>query len=260
MLLTIDSGNTNQVFAVYKDGILLDSWRLATQVDRTLDEYALYVRDFFSHQHLDFESISDVVICNVVPKTARDLKAFVTKYLQVQPLMIQDVRDHLGMKFLVDYPNEVGQDRLVGAVAAYQRYGGNSLVIDFGTATNFEVINKDGDYCGGVIAPGVNLSAKALTQAAAQLPQFDIALPARVMGTSTVEAMQSGIYWGYVGLIEGIVARMEAEQGVFSKVIATGGLASLFSQSIKRIDHVDLHLTLDGMQIIHELLKKKESV
>lgn len=251
VILAIDSGNTNTVFAVFdRDGRPLGDWRASTNINRTADEYGMWLMQLMRLANLVPESVTAAVFATVVPGTLFPLKSMCRKYFNCEPMIVGEPNIELGLKILVDHPDEVGADRLVNAVAAKQSYRGPLIIIDFGTATTFDIIDSEGNYCGGVIAPGVNLSAEALHMAAAKLPRVAIAKPTAVIGKGTVTAMKSGIYWGYVGLIEGLVARIRAEYGKPMEVVATGGLAPLFTDATDCIDHADLDLTLRGLYAI----------
>jgi type III pantothenate kinase len=252
MLLTIDVGNTNTKLAIFDDGVLKGQWRSATDTTRTADEYAVWLTQLMELQGLTRTEIDAAIIASVVPETTFNLVTLCRRYFNAQPLVVGDPGVELGIKALIDHPQEVGADRLVDAVAAHERYGGPLIVVDFGTATTFNLVDRDGNYCGGVIAPGINLSLKALYMAAAKLPRVDIRRPQRVIATNTIEAMQSGIFWGYVGLIEGIVARMRAEAEAELPVIATGGLAPMFAGATAAITTVDSDITLRGLLLIYE--------
>jgi len=249
MLLTIDAGNTNIVFAVYEGERQLYHWRCETNARRTADEYAAWLYQLFGQAKLDFSAIHDAVLCSVVPDANPHLSALCRKSFGCEPLLIS--HELVDMKIALDKPAEIGADRLVNALAVTLFYSAPAVVIDFGTATTFDVVGPDGSYRGGVIAPGVNLSMSALHLAAAKLPKVEVARPAAVIGTDTVSAMQSGLYWGYAGLIEGTLARIEAELGVKPFVLATGGLADLFAGNIPAIEKVDKDLTLRGLLQIY---------
>ena len=251
MLLAIDSGNTNVVVGVYDGGVKKCQWRAATWAQRTADEYAAFLRQWLAAEKLSPADITDVVIATVVPRTRRDLRQLAEKTFGCTPLIVGDPGVRLGIEVRIDRPGEVGADRLVNAIAAHMSHNGPLIVLDFGTATTFDVVDGDGNYCGGVIAPGINLSLEALHGATAQLPRIAVDAPSKVIGGGTVGAMQSGIYWGYIGLIEGLVARIRAEWGAELKVIATGGLAPLFAGGTSAIGEVDPDLTLRGLVEIH---------
>lgn len=250
MLLAIDAGNTNTVFAVYKGDTLSASWRCQTAAARTADEYAAFIDGLFRHGGIEWKSIKHVIVSSVVPEANFHLRRFTQKYLNTDPLFVDNTM--AGIEVVLDKPDEVGADRLVNSVAVVAHYQYPAIVVDFGTATTFDVIDAKGRYCGGAIAPGVNLSLDALHRAAAKLPRVNVGQPNSVIGTNTTQAMRSGIYWGYVGMIEGILSRMESEMGVKPFVIATGGLAPLFSRSTPQIQTVDEDLTLKGLLLIHQ--------
>ncbi|MBV8119556.1 MAG: type III pantothenate kinase [Alphaproteobacteria bacterium] len=252
MLLAIDSGNTNVVFAVYDGDQLRASWRAATNPKRTADEYAVWLTQLMALEGLSRGDVDATIIANVVPEAAFNLIGLCRRYFSSEPLIIGRSDCRLGIGIDVDMPAQsVGADRIANAVAAQDRYDVPVMVVDFGTSTNFDLIDRCGNYCGGVLAPGPNLSMLALEMAAAQLPRVSIERPATVVGRSTVPAMQSGVFWGYVGLIEGLVRRIRDERGEAIGVVATGGLAPLFAAEIALIDKVDLDLTLWGLRLIH---------
>ncbi|MEC7491222.1 MAG: type III pantothenate kinase [Pseudomonadota bacterium] len=252
MLLTIDSGNTNIVFALYDGEKQCGVWRRASDFRRTSDEYGVWLLQLMGYATLRSEDIDSAIIATVVPDTLFGLKGLCRDYFKVEPLVVGDADVDLGIEALVDSPESVGADRLVNAVAGYETYGGPLIILDFGTATTFDVINQMGSYVGGVIAPGINLSIEALHEAAAMLPRVSVEPPPSVIGTRTATAMQSGIYWGYVGLIEGLVERIRQEFGGSLSVVATGGLASLFQTATETIEKVDADLTLRGLVSVHE--------
>ncbi len=251
MLLAIDSGNTNVVFAVFEDGEKRGEWRSSNDNNRTADEYGVWLTQLTAIEGLSRGDITEAIIANVVPAAAYDLLMLCRRYFDCEPLVIGEPGVDLGLDIKVDNPDEVGSDRLVNAVAAAERYGGPLIVVDFGTATTFDVVDADGAYIGGVIAPGINLSLEALHAAAAQLPRVAVKRPQRVVGKSTVPAMQSGIYWGYVALVEGLVERIADEFGSDMTVVATGGLAPLFAEATDAIRHLDVDLTLRGLNAIY---------
>jgi type III pantothenate kinase len=261
MLLAIDSGNTNIVFAVYdKDETLRGSWRASTDAKRTADEYAVWLTQLMAIEGLSLDDIDGAIIANVVPPTTYALTSLCTRYFKVTPLVVGEPGVDLGIEVRIERPDQVGADRLVNAVAAHGRYGGSLILIDFGTATTFDVIGEDGAYEGGVIAPGINSSLEALDRAAAKLPRIAIKEPPqKVIGQATIPAMESGAYWGYVGLIEGLVARIKGEYGRPMTVVATGGLAPLFSRATGSIDAVDADLTLRGLLAIHRANREAAS-
>ena len=253
MLLAIDSGNTNIVFAVYDGDQVRGEWRASTDAERTADELGVWLTQLLSIEGMSRTDIDAAIIASVVPAMVFGLKTLCRRYFKVEPLVVGDEGVELGIKILLDRPEEVGADRLVNAVAAHQCYPGPLIVIDFGTATTFDVVDSDGNYCGGAIAPGINLSLQALHMAAAKLPRVAIGRPRQVIGKATVPAMQSGIFWGYVGLIEGLVKRIKDEIGTEMLVVATGGLAPLFHEAIPAINRIDPDLTLRGLLTIHRM-------
>jgi type III pantothenate kinase len=252
MLLTIDSGNTNIVFAVYDE---MDRqrglWRASTDAHRTADEYAVWLTQLMTLQDLAPGDIDCAIIANVAPATMFALKTLCARYFDTGALIIGDPAVELGLEVRIDRPEQVGADRLVNAVAAFATYGGPLIVIDFGTATTFDMVGADGGYEGSIIAPGLNLSLEALDRAAAKLPRISVKRPGKVIGQDTISAMESGAYWGYISLIEGLVARIKSEDGRDMKVIATGGLAPLFAEGSDIIDTIDQDLTLRGLLKIY---------
>ena len=250
MLLTIDSGNTNIVFALYEGEEQRGAWRSSSDPRRTADEYAVWLSQLMSLRGLTAGDVDAAIVATVVPEALFSLRSLCRGYFGCEPLVVGEPGVELGIGVLVDSPSEVGTDRLVNAVGAHERFGGPLIVIDFGTATTFDVVDGEGSYAGGVIAPGINLSLDALHAAAAQLPRVAVRRPPSVIGKRTVPAMLSGIYWGYVGLIEGLIARIEDEYGDAMKVIATGGLAPLFAEATPVIGHVDPEMTLRGLASI----------
>jgi len=251
MLLVIDAGNTNVVFAVHDGQAWRGVWRIRTDAQRTSDEYAVWLLSLLDRVGLKVGMVSAAVIGTVVPAALYHLRRLCREWFSIEPLVARASLDW-GFEIKVDNPDEVGADRLVNALAAHHRFGGPLIVVDFGTATTFDVVDRDGAYLGGVIAPGINLSIEALHHAAARLPRIGIGRPQAVIGRSTVPAMQSGIYWGYVGLIEGLVGRIKGEFGGPMKVIATGGLAPLFTEGTLLIEHIEPDLTLDGLRMLAE--------
>ena len=249
MLLVVDAGNTNIVFAVREGEGWRGIWRVATDPQRTSDEYAVWLLALLGHSGLKPVDIDAAVIGTVVPAALYHLRRLCRDWFEVEPLIARATLDW-GFVIDVEQPNEVGADRLLNALAAHQRYQGPLVVIDFGTATTFDVVGTDGAYLGGAIAPGINLSIEALHRAAARLPRIGIGRPQSAIGRATVPAMQSGIYWGYVGLIEGLVERIRAEYGAPLKVIATGGLAPLFAEATPVIETIDPDLTLEGLRLL----------
>jgi type III pantothenate kinase len=249
MLLVVDAGNTNVVFAVHDGASWRGIWRIATDPQRTSDEYAVWLLTLLTHSRLKPGDISRTVIGTVVPAALYHLRRLCREWFAAEPLIARASLDW-GFEIRVDRPDEVGADRLLNALGAHRRFGGPLVVVDFGTATTFDVVDGDGGYVGGVIAPGINLSIEALHRAAARLPRIGIGRPQAVIGRSTVPAMQSGVYWGYVGLVEGLVTRIKAEYGAPLKVVATGGLAPLFAEGTAMIEQIDPDLTLDGLRLL----------
>lgn len=248
MLLAIDAGNTNIVFAVFEGEAIKGQWRCSTSTERTADELGVWLNNLFALADIPRDAISGAIIASVVPAAEFSLKSLCRRYFKVEPMVVGDPSVDLNMKIVMDRPSEVGADRLVNAVAAHKLFGGPLVVLDFGTATTFDVIDGEGNYQGGVIAPGVNLSIRALHMAAAQLPMVAIEAPRNVIGKNTVEAMQSGVYWGYVSMIEGLLARIRKEHGFDKiKVVATGGLAPLFNKAVDEIEFLHGDLTMLGL-------------
>jgi type III pantothenate kinase len=251
MLLAIDSGNTNAVFAVYEDDVLRASWRVSTNARRTADEYAVWLTQLLALAGLKPGDVDATIVANVVPEASFNLLQLCRRYLNSEPLVVGSADCNPGIGIDVDMPAQgVGADRVANAVAAQDRYKIPLMVVDFGTATNFDVVDKKGNNCGGIIAPGPNLSLQALEMAAAQLPHIAIGRPPSVVGRNTIGAMQSGVFWGYVGLIEGLIRRIRDERGEKMGVVATGGLAPLFAGATDMIDKVDPDLTLWGLRLI----------
>jgi type III pantothenate kinase len=251
MLLVIDCGNTNVVFAVHDEKAWRGIWRIRTEAQRTSDEYGVWLLTLIEHAGLQRNDISAAVIGTVVPAALYHLRHLCRDWFNIEPLVARSSLDW-GFEIRVVNPAEVGADRLLNTLAAHQRFGGPLIIVDFGTATTFDVVDKDGAYLGGVICPGINLSLEALHQAAAQLPRIGIARPQAVIGRQTVPAMQSGVYWGYVAMVEGLVARIRAEYGGPMKVLATGGLAPLLAEGTMVIDRIEPDLTLDGLRMLAE--------
>ena len=255
MLLAIDAGNTNVLFAVHdSDGVTQGAWRTSTDARRTADEYAVWLTQLMALEDMRPDRVHAAIIASVVPPVMFALKTLCRRYFKVEPMVVGEPGVEIGIEVRIARPDQVGADRLVNGVAAFERFGGPLIVIDLGTATTFDVIAGDGAYEGGVIAPGINLSLEALDRAAAKLPPIAIkGPPKRVIGNATVPAMESGAYWGYVGLIEGIVGRIKDEYGQPMKVIATGGLAPLFARATKCIDEIDADITMRGLCHIHRI-------
>jgi len=251
MLLVMDVGNTNTALGVFDGERLVTHWRLTTERARTVDEYGVHARTLFAFAGLDFQAIDAVAIASVVPQLDHTLRRMTEVYFSLTPLFIDNTTD-TGLTILYDPPSDVGADRLVDAVAAVSKYGAPCIVVDFGTATNFEVIDEGGRYLGGVITPGISISTDALFARAARLPRVAIERPQRVIGTSTLSAIQSGLYYGYAGLVDGILRRMIEELGRSPRVVATGGLAPLIATASDLIEVVDQTLTLDGLRLVYE--------
>jgi type III pantothenate kinase len=252
MLLVVDAGNTNVVLAVHDGAGWRGNWRIATEPQRTSDEYAVWLLALLGHVGLKPGDIDRAVIGTVVPAALYHLRRLCREWFGTEPLVARAELDW-GFEIRIDSPDEVGADRLLNALAAHARYRGPLVVVDFGTATTFDVVGADGAYLGGVIAPGVNLSLEALHRAAARLPRIGIGRPQTVIGRATVPAMQSGIFWGYVGLIEGLIGRISAEfapGGATLRAVATGGLAPLFSEGTSMIERIDPDLTLEGLRML----------
>ncbi|WP_106639416.1 type III pantothenate kinase [Allosphingosinicella vermicomposti] len=254
MLLALDAGNTNIVFALMKGREIRARWRIATDPRRTADEYAVWLRQLLDLSGYGLDDVEAVIIATVVPRALHNLEVLAEKYFNVTPLVAGRAPVEFGIAVDLPQPEAVGADRLVNAIAAHEAHPGDLIVIDFGTATTFDVIDYSGTYKGGVIAPGINLSLDALVAAAAKLPRIAIEAPegAQVIGRSTEEAMHSGIYWGYVSMIEGLVARIKAEIGRQAKVVATGGLATLFDKHSEVFDAIEPDLTITGLGILYE--------
>ncbi|MBB5515707.1 type III pantothenate kinase [Rubricella aquisinus] len=257
MLLAIDVGNTNTVFAIHDGSEFIAEWRCSTYHQRTADQYYVWLRQLMEFTGTKVD-VTEVVISSVVPQVVFNLRLLSDRYFNCRPLVVGKEGCKLGVEVRVDADTQVGADRLVNTVAAFDRYGGDLIVVDFGTATTFDVVAHDGAYEGGVIAPGVNLSLKALHEAAAALPHVDVTRPDHVVGTNTVDCMQSGVFWGYIGLVEGISSRIRAERQTDMKVVATGGLSTLFDKGTDIFDHIDTKLTMHGLVLINALNRKTE--
>ena len=247
MLLAIDSGNTNVVFAVYDGDDRKAVWRCGNNPKRTADEYAVWLTQLFELESLSYKDIEAAILASVVPETKFNILTLCRQYFGCDPMQVDDPDIDLGMEVILSRPDQVGDDRLANSVAAFSEYGGPLIIVDFGTATTFDVIDGKGNYVGGVIAPGIKLSIEALFQAASQLPRISVERPKKVIGNATVPAMQSGVFWGYVGLIEGLVTRISNEFGAEMKVIATGGLAQIFTDATDAIQVIDMDLTTRGL-------------
>ena len=251
MLLVIDVGNTNTSLGVYRGEELIAHWRLTTNPARTVDEYGVHARNLFELAQVDFKAIDAIAIASVVPPLNYTLKRMAEVYFQLTPLFIDETTD-TGLRILYEPASDVESDRIVDAVAAIRKYGSPCIVVDFGTATTFNAINSRGEYLGGAITPGIMISSEALFSRTAKLPRVDIKRPSRVIGSSTVTAMQSGLYYGFVGLVDGVLGKMIEEIGARPRVIATGGLAPLIATGSKFIELVDETLTLEGLRLVYE--------
>ncbi len=258
MLLVIDVGNTNTVLGVFEakhdkpgGARLLAHWRVSTAKTQMVDEYGVLFRNLFAMHGLEVSSVQGIVISSVVPPLDSTLREMCERYFHLRPLFVEP-GVKTGMPVLYDNPAEVGADRIVNSVAAFEKHGGPCIVVDFGTATTFDVVSKKGEYLGGVITPGIGISADALFEHTARLPRVDVRKPPRVLATNTVNSLQSGLYYGYLGLIDGILERLIAELGEDVNIVATGGLATLMGGGSKYIREIDNLLTLEGLRIIYE--------
>ena len=253
MLLAIDVGNTNIVLGVFEADRLVESWRLGTLRERTADDIGVWVAQLFQHRAIEIDRISGIVMGSVVPPLTGTMMTMGQRYFGMTPLNVDHTVD-VGMPLLYKHPAEIGADRIANAVAAHRIYGAGVplIVLDFGTATTFDAVSAAGEYLGGVICPGVQISADALFQRAARLPRVDVRKPCEVIGKTTVGAMESGLYYGYVGLVDGLVRRITRELGGQAVCIATGGLATVISAELDLIEHVDPDLTLQGLRLIWE--------
>jgi type III pantothenate kinase len=252
MFLAIDIGNTNITLGIYQGEILGPRWRFASEKDTSPDEYGAAMLQAFKREDVIGESIHAIAMASVVPPLTDTLVAACEKYLQCKPFVV-DSSVNTGLRLRYEDPRQIGADRIVDVAAAYRLYGGPACVVDFGTATTFDAVSSDGDYLGGAIAPGMGISAEALSQRTAKLPKVDLHRPPTAIGRNVVHSLQSGLLLGYVGLVEGLVARFHAELGTDMKVVATGGLAEIIAKETKAITILAPWLTLDGLRIIHEL-------
>ncbi|MGF7186841.1 type III pantothenate kinase [Desulfitispora alkaliphila] len=257
MLLAFDVGNTNIVIGIYGDDNQLKvNWRISTERQKTADEYGMLLKQLFDFNQIELTDISDVIISSVVPPLITALSEMCESYFGFQPVLVgPGVKTGIAIKY--DNPREVGADRIVNAVAAYKKYGGPCVVVDFGTATTFCAVSEKGDYLGGAIAPGINISTEALFQKAAKLPRIQLVKPETIIGKNTVVSMQAGIVYGYISQVDGIVKRMRQELGGDAIAIATGGLASFIGEESEAIDYIDEMLTVDGLRIIYEMNRNR---
>lgn len=250
MLLAIDVGNTNITIGVYRDDKLVADWRIRTQLGRTTDEYGMLLRELFEYSDLHLNDIRGVAISNVVPPTMAEVHSACSKYLQVEPFVVDPTAD-LGIEIRYTPKSDVGADRIVNAIATHALYGGPAVVVDFGTATTYDAISESGEYLGGAILPGIGISMEALFRSAARLPRIDLVRPPTVVGTTTERSMQSAVF-GFAGQVDSMVARFKAELSTEAKVIATGGLAELIAGESKSIEIVNPMLTLEGLRLLFE--------
>ena len=258
MLLAIDCGNTNTVFSIWDGNEFISTWRTATDHQRTADQYFVWLSSLMSLQNIKAD-ISDVIISSTVPRVVFNLRVLSDRYFNTRPIVVGKPDCKVPIDVRVDAGTAVGPDRIVNSVAGYDLFGGNLIIVDFGTATTFDVVDKDGAYVGGVIAPGVNLSLQALHQMAAALPHVDIARPKEVIGTNTVACMQSGVFWGYIGLVKEICRKIIEEKQEVMKIIATGGLAPLLQSSDQLFEAVEDNLTMHGLRLIFDCNKSVDN-
>ena len=250
MLLAIDAGNTNITLGLFREQQLIAQWRLLTERERSSAEYGSDVQELFERADIDYQEVGGIAIASVVPPLDGALRQIAASF-SLKPLFVDHTTD-TGLKLLYHPPSDLGADRIVDAVAAMNKYGTPCIVVDFGTATTFNAVSKDGEFLGGAISPGLFTCADALFARAAKLPRVEFVRPPAAIGTSTVEAMQSGIYYGYAGLVDGVLARMLEDMGAVSRIVATGGLAPMIANASQFIDAIDETLTLDGLRIVYE--------
>lgn len=252
MLLAIDIGNTNVTLGLYKQEELIAKWRMATVYERMPDEYGLQIAGFLNHHRIDPKDLHGIFVASVVPPLTGKISDACQFYLNIKPMVFHHKME-TGIKLVYENPTTIGADRIVDAAAAKIYYSLPACIVDFGTATTFDAVTRDAEYLGGAIAPGINIGAEALFERTAQLPKINLAIPDGVIGKDTVHAMQSGLIFGYVGLVEGMIKRFKEELGQDTTIIATGGLASMISELIPDIEHVDPWLTLNGIRLIWEM-------
>ena len=258
MLLAIDCGNTNTIFSIWNGTKFLSTWRTATDHQRTADQYFVWLSTLMSLQNIKAD-ITDVIISSTVPRVVFNLRVLSDRYFNTRPIVVGKPECQIPIDVRVETGTAVGPDRIVNSVAGYNLFGGNLIIVDFGTATTFDVVDHDGAYMGGVIAPGVNLSLQALHQMAAALPHVDIAKPKDVIGKNTVSCMQSGVFWGYIGLVKEICRKIKEEKRETMKVVATGGLAPLLQSTEALFENVDENLTMQGLRLIFDYNRSIES-
>jgi type III pantothenate kinase len=251
LLLVIDVGNSNIVIGIYQNESLIKDWRISTDKSKTTDEYGIIVHDLFRLAGIDFTAVKGIIISSVVPTLTGVLEKLASSYFGLKPYIVGP-GIKTGMPIHYDNPKEVGADRIVNAVAGFEKFRTSLIIVDFGTATTFDYVNRKGEYCGGAIAPGLVVSMEALFQKASKLPRVEIIRPPLVIAKNTVNSMQAGIFFGYVGLVDGIVTRMKAESRDNPGVIATGGLAGLIAPESKTVETIEEFLTLDGLRILYE--------